>query len=284
MKKKTKRRLIIFSIIVVLSAIYLYTENTKLYVSSHNIINNKIPKEFNNYKIAQISDFHNTKYESLRNDIINELEQQKPDIIVVTGDLADSNTTDIQLSVNFIKNIKHIAPIYYVSGNHEANISLDDYNLLKQQLTSLNVNILEDELEVLKKDNKSINLIGIDDPLKSLNIQFDESITIKKSITSINYDLDLYTILLSHRPEQFNNYVDKEIDLVFSGHAHGGQIRVPFIGGIVAPNQGFFPEYTSGLYTKDKTSMIVSRGIGNSLFPFRINDRPELIIVTLNNE
>jgi predicted MPP superfamily phosphohydrolase len=90
-----------------------------------------------------------------------------------------------------------------------------------------------------------------------------------------------YTVLLSHRPELFDVYVQNGVDLVLSGHAHGGQFRVPFLGGLVAPNQGLFPQYDGGVYKSGKTTMIVSRGIGNSAFPFRINNRPELVIVEL---
>ena len=89
--------------------------------------------------------------------------------------------------------------------------------------------------------------------------------------------------MLSHRPEYFDLYGESEIDLVFTGHAHGGQIRLPLIGGIVAPGQGFFPKYDSGLYTKGNTSMLVSRGLGNSLFPFRVNNRPEIVVAELQS-
>ena len=100
----------------------------------------------------------------------------------------------------------------------------------------------------------------------------------------MSYNKDIYTILLSHRPELFDTYVSENINLIFSGHAHGGQIRIPFVGGIVAPNQGLFPKYTSGKYEEKNTTMIVSRGIGNSIIPFRINNRPELIVVELRSK
>ena len=91
-----------------------------------------------------------------------------------------------------------------------------------------------------------------------------------------------FTILLSHRPECFNVYQNKNIDLVLSGHAHGGQFRLPFLGGVIAPNQGLFPKYDAGIYTENGTTMIVSRGIGNSIIPVRINNRPEIVIIELN--
>ena len=100
----------------------------------------------------------------------------------------------------------------------------------------------------------------------------------------ITYDKTQYTILLSHRPELIDTYTEENFDLVLSGHAHGGQIRIPFLGGLVAPNQGFLPKYTSGIYEKNDTKMIVSRGIGNSIIPFRINNRPELVVINLQNK
>lgn len=93
-----------------------------------------------------------------------------------------------------------------------------------------------------------------------------------------------FTLLLSHRPELFEIYVNNEVDLVLSGHAHGGQFRLPFVGGLVAPNQGLFPKYDAGLYTEENTNMIVSRGIGNSILPFRFNNRPEVILIELQSE
>ena len=92
---------------------------------------------------------------------------------------------------------------------------------------------------------------------------------------------DRYVILLSHRPELFDCYVENDVDLIFSGHAHGGQLRIPFIGGIVAPNQGVFPKYDAGVFTEDNTNMVVSRGVGNSIIPLRVNNRPEVVLVEL---
>ena len=95
---------------------------------------------------------------------------------------------------------------------------------------------------------------------------------------------DSFTLLLSHRPELFEIYVNNEVDLVLSGHAHGGQFRLPFVGGSVAPTPGLVPKYDAGLYTEENTNMIVSRGIGNSILPFRFNNRPEVILIELQSE
>ena len=281
MKRRTIITLII-AIIILLSVIYLYIENTTLQVTKFEITNSKIAEDFNNYKIIQVSDFHNTTSEKLYNDLVEEIKTQKPNIIALTGDLIDSRKTDINVAIEFLKDIKDIAPIYYVTGNHESRV--DEYSQLKEQMKSLGVNILDSKAIVLKQKETKINLIGIADPNFSNEVAVSDSEIIKTEINALEYDKNSYTILLSHRPEAFNTYVSENIDLVFTGHAHGGQIRIPFVGGVVAPNQGFFPKYTSGKYVEKNTTMIVSRGIGNSIIPFRINNRPDLIVVELRSK
>jgi predicted MPP superfamily phosphohydrolase len=103
-------------------------------------------------------------------------------------------------------------------------------------------------------------------------------------LTELLDEEDGYTILLSHRPELFEVYAQHTVDLVFSGHAHGGQFRIPFVGGLIAPNQGLFPKYDAGIYEEGNTTMVVSRGIGNSIVPFRINNRPEIVLVELASQ
>lgn len=281
MKKKAKILITIILILGILCPIHFTYENTKLQITNYTITNESIPEYFNNFKIAQISDFHNTKNKTLTKDLVDEIKKQNPNIIVLTGDLIDANKIDIDTSINFIKEIKDISPIYFTTGNHEASIS--KYNTLKEKLEENNVIILESDCIQIKINESEINLIGIDDP-RFINDSFiEDKEIIKNEISNTKYNKDNFTILLSHRPEVFATYVENNIDLVLTGHAHGGQIRIPFIGGLVAPNQGLFPKYTSGIFEEENTEMIVSRGIGNSILPFRINNRPELVIVTLNN-
>lgn len=260
--------------------IYLAYENNTLSVSEYNIVDSSIPNDFDAYKIIQISDFHNTKSKTLTNDLIQEIKKQKPNIIVITGDLIDAKKTDINTAIHFIEKIKEIAPIYFVTGNHETSTS--EYANLKDQLEKNNVKVLDGDIEVLKRNDKRINLIGISDPSIIHDSFIDDAEIITGELNNIEYNKDNYTILLSHRPELFDTYVEEKLNLVLTGHAHGGQIRIPFIGGVVAPNQGLFPKYTSGAFQQNDTTMIVSRGIGNSILPFRINNRPELVVITLH--
>lgn len=282
MERKTKIIILISILLLFLVCLYLYYENNYLQVSNYTIESDKIPKDFNKFKIVHISDFHNTKSKKLKDNLIKEIKNNKPNIIALTGDLIDANKTDIDIVISFIKKINNIAPIYYVTGNHEA--SINDYDELKEKLENNKVIVIDDNVEKLKVNDKEINIIGINDPQMSHNDYSQDSVIVKDKLNLIQYNKNNFSILLSHRPELIKTYAEYSFDLVLSGHAHGGQIRIPFIGGLVAPNQGLFPRYTSGIYEMVNTKMIVSRGIGNSILPFRINNRPELVVIELNNK
>ena len=169
--------------------------------------------------------------------------------------------------------IKDIAPIYYVSGNHE--IYYKRFIKLKKILAKLNIKVLENKSVSLKLKN-NINLIGIND------ISYNKK-NIEKVIKSLIKENE-YNILLSHRPEIFEKYVESKVDLVFTGHAHGGQFRIPLIGGVYAPGQGIFPKYTSGVYEKNETKMIVNRALGDSGIVIRINNMRDIVLVTLKSK
>jgi len=267
---------------VVFLGIYLYGENTSLQITKHIIVNDKIPDGFVGYKIVHISDFHNTKSEKLTNSLIKGVQKLNPNVIVITGDTIDSRRTRIDIAFNFVNQLVKIADVYYIPGNHESRIK--EYEALKKSLLSIGVNILENDTVILKENGDSINLLGIKDPAFYYEYLVEDKEIVKKELEELEYNKDVYTILLSHRPEVFDTYVEQDIDLVFTGHAHGGQIRLPLIGGLIAPVQGFLPKFTEGIHKKNNTTMLISRGIGNSLFPFRINNRPELLIVELKNK
>ncbi len=278
-KKKWKIVAMIF-VLILLTGYYLYYENTTLKVTTYLIDQNSIPDDFDGYKIVQISDLHNTASEKLRSTVIKEIKAQDPDMIALTGDMIDSRKTNIEIALRLIEEIKDVAPIYFVSGNHEARV--ESYALLKEKLKENGVILLENRAVSIKKGEAEISLIGIDDPAMAHESYVEDSEIVKVELNQCDFDKRGYSILLSHRPELLDTYTKNDIDLVLTGHAHGGQIRLPFLGGIVAPNQGLFPKYTSGTFEKEGTTMIVSRGIGNSIFPYRINNRPELVVAVLH--
>ena len=159
-----------------------------------------------------------------------------------------------------------------------------EYEDLKMGLAEAGVVILENQKVQITREGESITLMGIADTSFQEDYLFGDSESVaRQAIERQQNESDGYTILLSHRPELFDLYVDTGMYLVFSGHAHGGQFRLPFVGGLVAPNQGFFPKFDEGRFTEENTTMIVSRGVGNSIIPIRFNNRPEIVMVTLRN-
>lgn len=281
-----KKKLIILAVIVSLliaSITWIIWGNTALELNTYTIPSERLPKAFDKYRIAHVSDLHNTEMGEDNENLFAMLREAEPDIICITGDLIDSRNTDIEIALHFAKGAMKIAPCYYVSGNHEARIS--EYDELKIGLKALGVVILEDEKAEINLDNEKTLLIGVNDPSYQTDYLFgdDETVMCEK-LSELHSKEDGYTILLSHRPELFEIYKEAKVDLVLSGHAHGGQFRLPFVGGLVAPNQGLFPKYDAGLYTEENTNMIVSKGIGNSILPFRFNNRPEVILIELQSE
>ena len=245
-------------------------------------MSDRIPDAFAGFRIAQVSDFHNAEFGENNSDLIELLSQTDPNIIVLTGDLIDSRRTDIEIALEFVRQAATIAPVYYVSGNHEARVV--EYADLKRGLTEAGVIVMENQKVEITREREHITLMGIDDPSFQEDYLFGDAESVaRQAIDDLQNEFDGYTVLLSHRPELFDVYVDAGMDLVFSGHAHGGQFRLPFVGGLVAPNQGFFPEYDAGQFTEESTTMLVSRGVGNSIIPIRINNRPEIVVAQLEN-
>lgn len=269
-------KIYIIIVTILLLIVFFRWQNNDLITSKINYKSNKLPQSFNNFKIIHISDLHNKKFGKNQSILINKINQQDPNIIVITGDLVDKRRYKLKPATEFIKEAIKLAPVYYVAGNHESYNNI--YKEVKPNLEALGVTVLDNKKVSINKDDSIIDIIGLLDP----EFYDDKEITLIKHLNSFA-NPDNFTILLSHRPSFLEEYSKTNIDLVFSGHAHGGQIRLPLIGGLLAPDQGLFPKYTSGLHTKDQTSMVVSRGLGNSLFPIRLFNKPEIVSITLES-
>ena len=270
----------VVAIVLVALVIGIAWGNTALALNTYTISSSKLPQSFDGYRIAHVSDLHNTEMGKDNEKLLAMLRDADPDMIAITGDLIDSRNTDIEVALKFVREAVKIAPCYYVTGNHEARIN--EYGELKAGMETAGVTVLEDVRTEISMEGATITLIGVNDPSYQTDYLFGDSETVMNTkLEELHTENDGFTILLSHRPELFDTYADHDIDLILSGHAHGGQFRLPFVGGLVAPNQGFFPEYDAGLYSMNHTNMIVSRGIGNSILPFRFNNRPEVIIIEL---
>ncbi len=266
------------------AAAFLYWHNNALEVCEYKCTNSKLPEIFTGYRILHISDLHNKNFHGR---LINKMKEINPDIIVITGDLIDRRKTNLKSAEKFIEGAVEIAPTYYVSGNHE-QLS-EHYAELKVILNNYNVINLDDSYARINKSGSEIGIVGIAAPVIMKNVKntvFDSNDTCvnsKLKDLSKNIKTD-FNMLIAHRPEQIHIYKKFDLDLILCGHAHGGQIRIPFIGGILAPNQGFFPKYSQGIHKEGSSTMVISRGLGNSSFPFRIFNRPEIVVIDLESK
>lgn len=273
MKKKRRIILSVLAALLLAGAIWIWIDNTRIVTTRYTVTNGKVPEAFDGFVIAQVSDLHNAAFGEDNARLLDALTEAGPDIIVITGDLIDSRRTDVETAAAFAEAAVKIAPVYYVGGNHEARVP-EAALVLEERMTAAGVHILHNESTTIMRGGAQIDLVGLDDPNGTKGFSGEEIAALTEQ--------SRFTILLAHRPELFARYCAAGADLVFSGHAHGGQIRLPLIGGVFAPQQGFFPEYTQGCYTEGDTTMVVSRGLGNSLFPFRVNNPPELVVVCLH--
>ena len=278
-KKKT---ICVLSGILLILIVWTAWGNAALELNTYTISSRGLPDAFDGYRIAQVSDLHNAEFGDGNQRLLDMLREAEPDMIAITGDLIDSRKTNIAVALAFAEEAVRIAPCYYVSGNHEARVP--EYRELKAGLEGAGVTVLDDARAEIEISGKSITIIGVNDPSFLADYLTSDAAVMDRKLSELSSEDASFTILLSHRPELFDTYAAHEMDLVLTGHAHGGQFRLPLIGGLIAPNQGLFPKYDDGLYSEGNTNMIVSRGLGNSIIPFRFNNRPEVVLIELKSQ
>ena len=257
---------------------WLIQGNSWVTVSRVTVADPELPEAFHGFRIAQVSDLHNAEFGAGNRELLEKLEQLQPDIIVFTGDLIDRRRTDVEVALTFAREAVKIAPCYFATGNHEAGSG--EYPNLEKGLLEAGVTVLRSQSAVLGREGERLRLVGADD-----YAFFDAGPgepQVAEMLGAIEPLLEPgYNIVLYHRPELAKRMSGMDADLILSGHAHGGQFRLPWIGGLYAPDQGMFPEYDGGLYDLGDRFLVVSRGLGNSIFPLRINNPPEVVLITL---
>lgn len=263
-----------------LLACWLVRENRRVTVSHITVADPEIPEAFHGFRIAQVSDLHNTRFGEGSRELLDVLKGVDPDIIVITGDLIDRRRTDVGAALEFAREAVKIAPCYFATGNHDARSTA--YPQLEKGLLEAGVTVLRSRAEVLERKGEFLKIVGAED-----YTAFDAGPgepQVAEMLAAIEPLLEPgYNIVLFHRPELAGRMAGMDADLILSGHAHGGQVRLPWVGGLYAPDQGLFPEYDSGLYDLGDRYLIVSRGLGNSIFPLRVNDPPEVVLITLES-
>lgn len=305
MKKKVLNLLIIIYFLILFSLIINAFLNQGVYIKEYSLKFDDLPQEFNNYKIVQLTDIHSIRTNEQIDQIISKIEKQKPNVIFITGDLIDSGyyanqqaehnegklITVESLTIKFIQKLVQISDVYFVYGNHEMML-LDEpeNNAFKLAIEEAGVKILNNKIDYLYKGEDKIKLLGLQDPACLYKDEIyselegnssDKAREILKDLY-LQDNSDAFTILLAHRPECFEVYASYNIDLILSGHTHGGMLRLPFIRGIYAHPQGFFPDYSYGIYENRNSTMIVGAGIGYSgNIHFRVYNLPEIEVINL---
>lgn len=269
-KKQKYIKLAITLSIVIVIILFCNFQNKHLETTHYTYAAEQLGVDLDGYRIVQISDLHNAKFGKNNQKLVDRIRECEPDMIVLTGDLVDSNHTNVDRAVQFVDEIVKICPVYYVTGNHEYWLEKSEYDELMDGLIGAGVVILDDQVVEISRGDAKFRLVGLDD--KSLT---------DGTLEALLSDEKEFTVVLAHEPQYLVRYASSGVDLVLSGHAHGGQFRLPFVGGIVAPDQGFLPEYTAGEYYMNGTEMIVSRGLGNSVIPVRLFNFPEIVCVDL---
>lgn len=267
-KKYIKSAIVLLIVIALL--LFCNFQNKHLETTYYTYEADQLGVDLDGYRIVQISDLHNAKFGKNNQKLVDRIRECDPDMIVLTGDLVDSNHTNVNRAVQFVNEIVKICPVYYVTGNHEYWLEKSEYDELMDGLIGAGVVILDDQVVEISRGDAKFRLVGLDD--RSLA---------NGTLEALLSDEKELTVVLAHEPQYFARYAGTGVDLVLSGHAHGGQFRLPFVGGIVAPDQGFLPEYTAGEYYMNGTEMIVSRGLGNSVIPVRLFNYPEIVCVEL---
>ena len=286
------------NIIIVISVLvggYVFYKNQTESIETPKYIieNNKIPKEFDDFKILQISDLHNKIFGKNNERLLQKIYKINPDVIFITGDLVDGEKNNFDVALKFIDQIMHKYTVYHIIGNHEQKAQIKkykkEYEVYFSRFKQKNIIDLNNESIRIHKSSSTINLYGLVTPLESYRYLFDKKEIInidEQFITSKLGQLNTneYNILLVHSPFQFEEYTKWGADLVLSGHVHGGIIRLPIVGGLLSPNREFFPKYDLGEYKKDNTTMIVSKGLGGSKVILRLNCKPEIVEIKLKSK
>lgn len=271
-KKISKRKIfyIVLSILAVILIISLIFSNTYIDVENITFKSRDIPESFDGAKIVLLSDYHN-QGENFCERLTDIVKEADPDYIFITGDIIDRIRTDVDKADNFLKKVSDIAPCYLVWGNHDKSVSQGDLERLKTSAENYGITILEGTTVRIQRGDEFISLTG--------NYYYYDYPPCEAD----------FNIWLNHFPENFEPIAEQtkkdgnQMDLMFSGHAHGGLIRLPFVGGVIGHN-GLFPDYTSGLYEYDGSHMIVSRGLGNSGNVPRLYSTFHVVVCELERE
>lgn len=293
MPRRRIMKLLVFAGLLSLAALcFLVYGNNAIEVSHFRIETAKLPQNYAGLRLVHISDLHGKQFGRQNKRLAQAILRQEPDLIVVSGDMIDSHGDDGSAFINLLHELGNRYPVYCSLGNHEqivrAMSDTDRYDRFAQQIHETGAVLLDNERIAIEKSGITFGLYGLTTELYHYsradisNLWGGAELKTQFIVEQLGWPLDNeFAILLAHNPKYFQEYVRWNPDLICAGHIHGGVVRLPLLGGVLSPDITLFPPYSSGLYHSGKTTMHVSRGLGNSVIPFRLFNRPDLSVITL---
>ena len=266
--------LIILALIAAAAAFLIKDSRDDLEISRYEVKSQKLPESFDGFKIVQLSDLHGAEFGEDGMELVEKVKELEPDIIALTGDFV-TDEGDLAAVEKLAARLVKLCPVYFVSGNHEFGscLAVKVRNILERA----GVKYLSNEYLTINRGEDGILLGGVEDPLAYADMLSPDELAQKMNDAAP----DAFKILLGHRNYWMTEYPELPVDLIFCGHAHGGLIRIPGVGGLTGTDRRLFPDFDAGEYNNGRYTLIVSRGLGNSVSIPRVFNRPEIVCVEL---
>ena len=267
--------LIILALIAAAAAFLIKDSREDLEISRYEVASQKLPESFDGFKIVQLSDLHGAEFGEDGMGLVEKVKELEPDIIALTGDFV-TDEGDLAAVEKLAARLVKLCPVYFVSGNHEfgSGLAVKVRNILERA----GVKYLSNEYLTISRGEDGILLGGVEDPLAYADMLSPDELAQKMNDAAP----DAFKILLGHRNYWMTEYPELPVDLIFCGHAHGGLIRIPGVGGLIGTDRRLFPDFDAGEYNNGRYTLIVSRGLGNSVPIPRVFNRPEIVCVELS--
>lgn len=268
--------LIILALIAAAAAFLIKDSREDLEISRYEVASQKLPESFDGFKIVQLSDLHGAEFGEDGMELVDKVGSLEPDMIALTGDFV-TDEGDLAAVEKLAARLVKLCPVYFVSGNHEfgSGLAIKVRNILERA----GVKYLSNEYLTLNRGDDEILLGGVEDPLAYADMLSPDELAQKMNDAAP----DAFKILLGHRNYWMTEYPELPVDLIFCGHAHGGLIRIPGVGGLIGTDRRLFPDFDAGQFNNGRYTLIVSRGLGNSVPIPRIFNRPEIVCVELSS-
>lgn len=273
---KKIRRLLALLALFALAAGFVYWQNFTLQVEPVELFFESLPPQFDGLRVAELSDLHGRSFGKNNVRLLRTLQKARPDMICICGDLFDEKT-DLTMLEPLLTGLTDIAPVYYVTGNHEWQVK--NLREILQKMRAWGVTVLENEGRVLSRGGAEMVVAGVHDPCGPYDMKTPAAL-VRELRSAQGND---FILMLSHRNDELAMWSQLDVQLVLSGHCHGGVVRLPFVGGVFGTRRELFPEYDAGVYRQDGTTLFVSRGLGYTNVHFRLFNRPHVPIMILRS-